>query len=243
MLEETNLDKVKEIAKSLLYTDLHIDEQIDFFCHHPFFQTTSTYNPQTGEIFDLTDDEQLAKAIQMMSKFIDSTEQFYEIQMLVQKPYQPALFKYTEEFLCSKDYAETLSSLWVSVEFPNHDANVSVNEFLTYFSKANKELLMGKENFEKYNTLPDKITVYRGTCLKSTTKALSWTTNLEKARWFANRFGDNGKVYEAIIDKKNIFAYLADRSESEVVLNYKKLENLKQIEDFSQSKDEKEQYR
>jgi hypothetical protein len=242
MLKETNLKKIKEVAISLVYTDLHIDEQIDFFCHHPFFQTTSTYNPKTGEFYDLKDEKELSKARNMINEQISETNNFWEIQMMVQKPYLPVLFKYCEKFLNQQDYADALTHLWITVEFPNHDANVSVEEFLKYFSKADKELLMGKD-IEKYNSLPDKITVYRGTCLKSTTKALSWTTNIEKARWFANRFGNNGKVYEATIDKKDIFAYFTNRGESEVVLNYKKLEKIRKIEDFLHDKNSKEELR
>lgn len=244
MLNETDLDKVKEIAKSLLYTDLIIDEKIDIFCHHPFFQTTSIYNPKTDEVFDLTNEKGLSKARKMMSNMIDSADHFFEIQMITQKPYLPALFKYTEEYLGQQDYAEALSYLWTSVEFPNHDANVSIEEFLKYFSKANPKLLMGDDNFEQYNNLPNKITVYRGTCLQSTTKALSWTTDIEKARWFGNRFGNNGKVYQANIDKKDVFAYFnIDRGESEIVLNYKNLQNVKEIENLSYNKNELEEYR
>ena len=41
MLKETDLQQVKCMAKTLLYTDINIDEQLPFFCHHPFFQTTA----------------------------------------------------------------------------------------------------------------------------------------------------------------------------------------------------------
>ena len=62
---------------------------------------------------------------------------------------------------------------------------------------------------------------------------MSWTTDKKKAEWFAGRFGDGGKVYEAIIDKKDIFAYFPSAGEGEVVLNNNKLENLKEIEQIN----------
>ena len=51
MLKETDLQQVKCIAKTLLYTDINIDEQLPIFCHHPFFQTTAFFDPKTKNIF------------------------------------------------------------------------------------------------------------------------------------------------------------------------------------------------
>lgn len=243
MLKETNLEAIKGIAKTLLYTDIHIDDTLDFLCHHPFFQTTATFDIQTKQILDLSNEDDLKTARRGMEKQIEKITDYGQMFMLIQKPYYPAFFKFSEQYLSEKDFADALSYTWTITEFPNHDANVSLNEFLNYFKKANKEYLMGKENIDAYNELPEKITVYRGTYLKATTKALSWTTDVNKARWFARRFGNNGKVYEAEIRKKDIFAYFADGGEKEVVLNYKKLENIKEIEDLSHNENEKENIR
>lgn len=241
MLKETNMNAIKDIAKTLLYTDVHVDETFDFLCHHPFFQTTATFDMETHKLLDLTKEKDLEKARKMMEKQIDKATSYSHLFMMVQKPYYPALFKYSAQYLGEKDFADALAYTWTTTEFPNHDANVSLNEFLNMFKKANKEYLMNEECLDAYNALPDKITVYRGTCLQSTTKALSWTTDIDKARWFAGRFGDNGKVHEAQIDKKDVFAYFADGGEKEVVLNYKKLENIRTIEDMSIELDREEE--
>ena len=218
MLKKTDLEQVKHMAKTLLYTDINIDDQLPIFCHHPFFQTTAFFDPKSKEMLDLTDNKQLNKAKDIMSDVIFNTNDYLHFTMLIQKPYLPVFFKYTEEFLDAKDYAKFLQHLWVSTEFPNYDANVSLAEFKKYFRKADKKLLMGND-FKAYEELPDKVTVYRGTYLKATTKALSWTTDKSKAEWFARRFGEGGKVYEATINKKDIFAYFPSAGESEVVLN------------------------
>lgn len=240
MLEKTNMDAIKDIAKTLLYTDIHVDDTFDFLCHHPFFQTTATFDMETHKLLDLTKEKDLEKARKMMEKQIDKATSYAHLFMMVQKPYYPALFKYSAQYLGEKDFADALAYTWTTTEFPNHDANVSLNEFLNMFKKANKEYLMNEECLDAYNALPDKITVYRGTCLQSTTKAMSWTTDVNKARWFAERFGDNGKVYEAQINKKDIFAYFADSGEKEIVLNYKKLENIREIENLSHDRGDRE---
>jgi len=66
----------------------------------------------------------------------------------------------------------------------------------------------------------DVIPIYRGEDSKSTPykKAYSWTTNLETAKWFANRFSKNGKIYKGQVNVKDILDYLEGRSESEVLV-------------------------
>ncbi len=231
MLKETDIKQVQCMAKTLLYTDIHIDETIPIFCHHPFFGQTVFYDPKNKIMLDLTMPEQLQQARDIMTDLIFETKDYYHILMLTQKPYLPAMFKYTEEFLGEKDFASSLRYLWTSTEFPNNDKNVSLSEFKQYFRQANQELLMD-EDYEEFKQLPDKITVYRGVHLQGTAQALSWTTDKSKAEWFAKRFGNGGKVYEATINKKDVFAYFPSTGESEIVLNDNKLENVKEISHY-----------
>ena len=64
-------------------------------------------------------------------------------------------------------------------------------------------------------------------------KALSWSLNQETAEWFAHRFGENGTVYEAQIDKKHIYAYFSGRNESEVIVDPSYLTNITEAQDLS----------
>ncbi len=57
-------------------------------------------------------------------------------------------------------------------------------------------------------------------------RALSWTPDYEKANWFAHRFDEEGTVYEARIDKRNILALFNGRKESEVVVDPKYLTDI-----------------
>ena len=75
----------------------------------------------------------------------------------------------------------------------------------------------------------DPITVYRGTsvanpdCANVMKAAVSWTTDLSTAVWFANRISNpntgNGKgaVWQATIPRNKIIAYTQDRNESEII--------------------------
>ena len=57
-------------------------------------------------------------------------------------------------------------------------------------------------------------------------KAMSWTLDYDKAEWFANRFGTDGYILEATINKNDIVAFFDVRGESEVVVDYNKLKNI-----------------
>lgn len=50
-------------------------------------------------------------------------------------------------------------------------------------------------------------------------EALSWTLNKKTAEWFAHRFGRDGTVYEAQIDRDQILAVFNSRNEAEVIVD------------------------
>lgn len=109
------------------------------------------------------------------------------------------------------------------------DVNVSQKEFIQYFRNAHKKWLMDDEEYEAYRHLPEKITVYRGVGTRGKVKGLSWTTNIEKAKWFANRWGDNGKVYRGVISKDAVLAYFLRRDEAETVIDYSYLTDVEEV--------------
>jgi hypothetical protein len=63
--------------------------------------------------------------------------------------------------------------------------------------------------------------IYRGVAGSKKSRRVmgwSWTTDLHVACWFSLRLGlKDPAVYEATIDENNIFAYVNDRNESEVI--------------------------
>ena len=65
-------------------------------------------------------------------------------------------------------------------------------------------------------------------------KVLSWTTDPEVAKWFANRYQQHGQVYTATISKKHILAYFGGRNEAEVIVDPSKLKEIKLFLDFSE---------
>jgi len=83
---------------------------------------------------------------------------------------------------------------------------------------------------EFYDSLPDLVTVYRG-CSSSRVRGLAWTTDLDIARRFARGHRQidvpSPVVATANVPKEAIYTVTTDRNEFEVVLNWRRLRNLK----------------
>ncbi len=92
-----------------------------------------------------------------------------------------------------------------------------------------RELLVeaiGKDVWRTKKDLPASIQVYRG---GYPDKGVSWTLNLEKAKWFANRLGRNLPVFSGIVDKKNAIGYLTERGEEEIVVFHEHVSEITKI--------------
>jgi hypothetical protein len=116
-----------------------------------------------------------------------------------------------------KLYWELLGSIWVDSE--NIWQNQDRWKFLIETGpKKNREYFMSEEDRETFKNLPETLTVYRGYTPRKNKAGFSYTLSKDKAIWFANRFGKNGKVIERTVNKKDIFAYKNDRSEQEIII-------------------------
>ena len=236
-MKKTNLEGVKKIAK--LFVDLPIESNNKFgIIQHPFI--SNRFVPKILELedvgkvipfYDVYDEEDLREVRSMLKKIINATKDYQNFSIIVNKPYLLTFFKYTKDFLSNEDYSEFLSTVWTYTEYPNNDTNVSTRELVSYFKKSDKNILMSKDELEAYNKLDGLITIYRGVKPGAKVKALSWTTDKKVAKWFADRYEKNGKVYKAVIDKKDVLAYFLNRNEYEVVVDYDKLEDIKEVYD------------
>jgi hypothetical protein len=90
-------------------------------------------------------------------------------------------------------------------------------------SLSDPRLTMDEEERQQFVILPDKLQIFRGWGAiqgrKRGAKGLSWTTSRAMAEWFACRFDVRpGYVASGWVDKKDVFAYLMGREESEIVV-------------------------
>lgn len=115
-----------------------------------------------------------------------------------------------------------------SKEFKNNRTQAIIKELETL------NLIECEETGKEY------ITVYRGINHESATSdiAISWTYNLDKAEWFANRFAwkhiDDRccKVLQGKIYIKDILSIEHDRDEDEIIAFPHKVFDISEVEDF-----------
>lgn len=182
-------------------------------------------------ILDLIDiDEQyfemmkIEKNIKQRKLYIEKAlkmEDFSKILFLMDKPYRLEVYKQIFEEIPNEDKYKIFIDLYVNAEYGFSNISESfLNEILKYKPKID------------LSDLDDEIIIYRGEGLKSNKKekALSWTTDIKVARFFANRFNNNGRVYKGKVKKENIIDFLRDRSESEILVQYKYIYDVRRID-------------
>lgn len=228
MKKETDLGGIKSTARSFLYVDFHETKFSPMIIKHPFTDSGFVCLPHDDSIQPiniLEDKKALVRWREFMKNRINECSSPYQVYMLITKPYKFAFIKYAEKSMSKDDLSEILADAWIITEEPNLDPNLSKTKLLSLFKSANPEVLMNDEELKAFNELEDTVTIYRGVTSYNADniKALSWTLDYDKAEWFANRFGEEGTVYEAEIEKSHILAYFSRRNESEVIVDPKYL--------------------
>ena len=232
MIEKTDLDECIEVAIDFLYMDLEMTDIPDIILH-PYFQSPYIIDEDSGKLINILENEDnYDSAINQMEEKIYKVENFMEFTDLLTKPYRLAFLKFTKDFLDLKDFSKYLIDTWITDEYVNRNATVSKIELLEYFKNASKELIMDEDDQIVYSNLEEEITIYRGVTdyNKDDTKAMSWTIDKDIAKWFANRFGQEGYIYTAKIHKKDIFAFCNLRNEKEVIVDFNKLFDLELLD-------------
>jgi hypothetical protein len=82
------------------------------------------------------------------------------------------------------------------------------------------------DNEDEWAKLPDRIEVWRGDCNDG---GWSWTTDRKVALFFCRRGGEGNDLLHGWVDKHNVFGYLHNRNESEVMVRRE------YVEDFSRT--------
>ena len=231
MRNETDLNRVKWVAKQLVMIEPHLTEFSPVVVQHPFTSSGMFAIPSDEGIkhVDITKSpEELVSWQNFMKAQIDEAKSAYHIYMMTNKPYSMTFLKFAKPHLSQKDFSEILADAWIRSENPNLDKNFKQKELLQMFKDAAPHILMDKDEQKQLAELDDTVTVYRGvtTYNAKNIKALSWTLEQKTAEWFAHRFGEDGTVYESQIPKQHIYALLNGRGESEVIVDPKYLTDI-----------------
>lgn len=240
-LRETNLKAIQDVAISFLHLPLKETELGPLFVQHPFFNSAFVDERVDGKIQIvniLRDQEAYQRKLSEMSDRIRNSDLLYIWYMILDK-YHLTFLKYTKQHLSQKDFSVLLADAWVSSEDPNQDVNVPIKTAAMWFRQADKRYLMGKDEFDVWQKLPDSFQIYRGVAVGRNPKGLSWTQSFETAKWFAHRFdtdSQKGYIQIATIERKQALAYFNSRGEDELVVDSSKLTIQKLSVDYASSK-------
>ena len=241
----TGIKSMKRVAKDLLYYPVVADDLTGLLVYHPFFTTIHTMVRVDGKniVADITTADGLKLARQYYEGLIDRVEKCNDFFKLFRTPYLPLFFKKSLNYFSRKDYSEFLAEMWVRVEYPNNCPYFSIMSFAGAFANADKKIIMDNKERRVLKKLPEEVVVYRGVKPDAQIKALSWTLSYDTAKWFADRFEENGTVYRARIKKEDILAYFGSRGESEVVVKPTKLHRIERITNYGSLADRLKFYR
>lgn len=150
-------------------------------------------------------------------KEFENDKNFESYLFLMEKPFRVKSFselvKQNKIKRLSKKYWKILSFLWTDSE------NIFQNKELwddLLKDKTNSHFFMSKKDLNFFNSLENEFMVYRG--YTHWENGYSYSLDRERAVFFANRFGQNGKVKEMLVKKEDVFAYTNSRQENEIVI-------------------------
>jgi hypothetical protein len=115
----------------------------------------------------------------------------------------------------TKLLAVAVEDAWSSAEYP--EGALEAYRWQDLFHTADEHLACPK----------DPVTVYRGVRDEGGVVGMSWTSSIDTARWFADRFGAGGLVYRLVdVQPADVLAQIVHgRDEDEYVLDPEYLED------------------
>lgn len=237
---ETDLKSLKALSHTLLELDIQPTKMSPLVVKHPFTDSGIVgLRKEDGSIAiaDLTSDPASPHLWrEQMGRLIDDAGKPIDLFMMITKPYKLGFLKYAAPYLSEQDTALFLSQAWIIAEAPNSDPNLTKRELLALFRSVDPQKLMDEEEYGVFRGLDDVVTVYRGVTSYNAknVKALSWTLDRDTAEWFANRYGEQGTVYEAQIEKEHICAVFQGRNEAEVIVDPTYLLDISSVQEQEQ---------
>ena len=212
ILEKFNIDRDKIVENdNRIYPYTYVD--MDGLFILDLFQIDEQY-------FEIMDIKNLIKKRTSYINECVKNKDFEPILFLLEKSYRLQAYKNIFNLIPDNKKYDIFINVYISAEYGFDDISEDfLDEILEY--TPTKEFI----------ELNNEIIIYRGEGEKSTNKenALSWTTDLKIAKFFATRFKDNGKIYKAKVKKKDIIDYIQDRGESEILVKYEYVYDVERV--------------
>ncbi|MBY6842869.1 hypothetical protein [Clostridium botulinum] len=209
-----NDDDINEFIKTINKLDLDIN---DFYkVEGKLYKYCYLKGTVLVEIYDISEDyfinfrvkEQIRQRESIHQRCIKNKE-YIRLFCLIDKPYRFLFYQQLFNDIPDEQKYEVFKDIYTSCEYGFNNLSREFLEEVFKYNKANKNW------FDE-----DIITIYRGEGDLSTScdEAYSWTIDIDVARWFAERFNSEGKVYKGYIKQDHILDYIEDRNEKEILV-------------------------
>lgn len=148
-----------------------------------------------------------------------AAKDWYSYIRITERPWRATALLEVASEMSDTEYWQQVAHVWIDTENMWEWAD-SIEEIM-HADRPCREAMMEDDDRERLDELPNQITVYRGHQDKNQ-EGWSWTTNQERACWFAHRFG-NKDSYRAVttgtVDKGDVIASFLARGEDELVID------------------------
>ncbi|CUX69948.1 hypothetical protein BN3590_03796 [Clostridium sp. C105KSO15] len=108
---------------------------------------------------------------------------------------------------------KTAYAMYVRMVIQMDTHRVPLEMLFEALNELKQEDLMSEEEITKLNAMPEMLIIYRGTDANEYPPRISWSLLEDKARWF-----EQGKMYKAIINKHDIYAYFCSNGDEEEII-------------------------
>lgn len=217
---ETDVEAIRQSALALLNCKIEPNPTFPFLCNHPF--TNAPFAALDNKLLDLTKPTEALRWRTAMRSVIQK-KNAQGIFLLMNPPYRLFFLNLIRSVLSDNDFGELFRAFWPSVEQINGDKNLTRRSIIRLLQSVPKDCLMDKECFLAYQQLPPVFSVYRGVTPynESHHRAISWTSDIDIAQWFATRYDEHGTIWRANVKKQWVLALLEGK-EQEILIDIPK---------------------
>ncbi|MBP1308898.1 hypothetical protein JOD82_001918 [Paenibacillus sp. 1182] len=218
----------------------------DYFgCHYPYIFYNSSGMPEAfyQKEFAWVDIWGLEKEFLVMSRTLElihqtnqriekwkSQNDYESIFSFIDKKVALQLFTHYVDTIPEPIQYDIFRDVYSKTEYNFHTLTPEFLEELSYLRKHSQKWHYQMKELESLVDSEGCITIYRGECTKSSplNKAWSWTLSYQTALFFATRFSAEGIIYQTRIPFQDVYDYLPDRDEQEVLVDPEKIKNYSQ---------------
>ena len=142
------------------------------------------------------------------------------------------------DVLPQEEIAKGLADAWTMCEWPGGAGTTDIWELMFMLGGAGDNGYLDDDgNKQSYETLPKTMILYRG-AHEDYVDGMSWTSDIKRAEWFAQRLGTKGmSVYTITVPRELVLAKFDRRNENEYVIEVSRLleDDIQKLESTSVS--------